>query len=343
MDPGIYNAIKNEYERSQKTARESLESRKREVYARIPRIREADDEIQVMGLKYNRLILLGTSPENQLLAEMLSGIERLEDEKVRLLESSGFPPDFLKPVYTCSQCKDTGFVEVEDSHIKCSCYRQLLIDQLYGQSNLKLLDRENFSTFNPDYYPDTIDEQRYGIKKSPRRHILGIKDKCLRFIENFSSNDEKNLYFYGPTGVGKTFLVNCIAAELLAKGTTVLYLTAPALFDAIYNYRTRAFRDEGFDDGIYRNIFEVELLIIDDLGTESQTSARYAELLSILDTRHSNGMSRPCKTIISTNIPPESLIEYYTERVASRVVGSFALLRFTGNDIRTVKTLSVTP
>lgn len=83
--------------------------------------------------------------------------------------------------------------------------------------------------------------------------------------------------------------------------------------------------------------FEVELLIIDDLGIEPSSPARYAELLTILNTRQINNLTRPCKTIISTNIGPKQLFEFYTERVVSRIVGYFDRLMFVGEDIRTLK------
>jgi DNA replication protein DnaC len=197
---------------------------------------------------------------------------------------------------------------------------------------------ENFQTFDETCYPLEVNESKYGIKKSPREHILGIKEKCQKFTSNFCVPEEKNLFFCGPTGVGKTFMTNCIAAEILNSGRTVLYQPAPSLFEAISQYKQKAFREnEEFEDACYRNIFDVELLIIDDLGTETKSSARYAELLNILNVRQANNLLRPCKTIISTNMEPGDLYDEYTERVASRIIGSFAMFRFAGEDIRTLR------
>ena len=116
----------------------------------------------------------------------------------------------------------------------------------------------------------------------------------------------------------------------------MLYFTAPVLFNTIYEYRYNSVNSEEWDPSAYNNILESELLIIDDLGTESPTATRYAELLNILDTRTANNMRRPCKTIISTNIDLRSLFEYYDERIVSRITGSFDIYLFAGDDIRNI-------
>jgi DNA replication protein DnaC len=333
----VYNIIKNEYDKRQKYAFDSLEARKSEVFAKIPRLEQIESEIHLIGVKYNKMILLGEHPADNIPDELSDKIENLKKEREMLLKQNGYPDNYLNLLYQCPLCKDTGFIDGETGTEKCSCYKQLLVDLLYKSSNMLLTETENFKCFDESYYPDTIDEKKYGIKKSPRENILGIKDKCLRFVENFNSPDEKNLFFCGPTGVGKTFMANCIAREILNKGWTVLYQTAPVLFDIISTYKVKSFKSEALDDGVYKSIFDVDLLIIDDLGTESRTATRYAELLNILNIRYTNNLSRPCKTIISTNFSMEELFEYYTERVESRIIGFFSLYKFVGEDIRKVK------
>lgn len=329
--------IKNEYDRRQKEAMGVLEARTREVYSQVPTIEEIDSEIKLSGIRYNKLILLEGGRSNDLVLQLSSRIDSLKAERQELLEKSGFPANYLQPVYRCSRCSDTGYVESNGYMEKCSCYKQQLIEHLYSGSNTKLTENENFSTFDETYYSGQVDVNRYKAEVSPRENIVAIKERCHGFIENFDSTEEKNLFFSGPTGVGKTFMTNCIAKELLDKGRTVLYQTAPVLFNTITEYRMKAYRDEDFEVTGYRNIFDAELLIIDDLGTEPQSASRYAELLTILDTRQSNNLIRPCKTIISTNIGAKKLLEFYTERVVSRIMGSFDRLMFIGDDIRNLK------
>lgn len=87
-------------------------------------------------------------------------------------------------------------------------------------SNLKdILMEENFDTFNIDFY----------TKKEDRERIESNLSKTRKFIEKFDT-DFSNLYLYGKTGLGKTFLCNCIAKELLDSGKIVLYLSAVQLF-----------------------------------------------------------------------------------------------------------------
>jgi len=340
MNNSIHRIILNEYEAKQKSAYDRVQLKKDHVYKKIPRIEEIDREIQLTGIKYNKAILLGTEPTEKVIDELLVKLESLKKEKEQLLLEFSFPANYLEPEFECKSCKDTGFIETASGLEICSCYRQNYINLLFSQSNIKLLDEENFSHFNESLFPDKIDEKKYGIKISPRENILKIWERALSFIENLDNPEEKNLFFSGPTGVGKTFMINCIAAELLKRGKTVLYQTAPVLFKTINDYRLMTLKDNITDDTGYSNIFSVELLIIDDLGTESPTAARYAELLNILTTRQKNNLSAPCKTIISTNIGINKLHEYYDERVASRIIGGFDLFRFAGEDIRMLKKIA---
>lgn len=337
MGGSVHTIILNEYDRKRKNALERLISRREEVYSKIPELEQVEYQIQTEGLKYNKMILLDSKHSSEAAAELCSKIEKLKERKKQLLLKHNYSPDYLEITYECPLCRDTGFVDGNNGTERCSCYKQQLINYLYKHSNLGLTRTENFDNFDENLYSDSIDEVRYGIKISPRENILKIKERCLEFIQNFSSPEEKNLFFSGPTGVGKTFMSNCISRELLEKGHTVLYQTASLLFNTINEYKTKLFRDPSYHNTSYKDLFEVDLLIIDDLGTESLSAARYAELLTILNTRHMNNLSRPCKTIISTNIGVKELYEYYDERIASRIIGSFTLLRFAGDDIRRIK------
>lgn len=336
MNGNINKTILNRYEKRQKLAHDNLEVKRTEIYEKIPEIRQIDDQIQLSGLRYNKKILNGDTAGIEA-DQSLSAIETLKKVKEDLLIKKGYPANYLTISYQCPRCNDTGFFEGKSNAEKCPCYIQQYLDLIYVQSNLKLLEKENFSTFEEKFYPDKLDENKYGMGISPRKNILAIKERCLKFIENFDSPGEKNLFFSGPAGTGKTFMCNCIAAGLLKRGVPVLYQTAPALFSIINEYKMKAFREESFDDSVYKNISDINLLIIDDLATESPTAARYAELLTILDTRQANNLSMPCKTVISTNINAKELYEYYDERIASRIIGGFDMYKFAGEDIRRLK------
>lgn len=71
-------------------------------------------------------------------------------------------------------------------------------------------------------------------------------------------------------------------------------------------------------------------MILDDLGSEFSTQFTTSAVFNILNSRILKGLP----TIISTNLTPKELEERYTQRVASRLIGSFDILRFIGSDIR---------
>jgi len=348
----IHNAIMAEYEKRRAAARASLLERQNEVYAEIPEIRAIDDKTARTGLQRNMDILRGGAGNAGVArvagAEGAAGVvgaarklemelSALTSDKRKLLVSNGYPPDYLETVHTCRHCGDTGYIQTATGSAKCRCYLQQMVNIIFEQSNLKIAGNNNFACFDEGLYPDAVNEAKYGIRISPRNNIRLIKKRCLDFIADFTTAGGKSLFFSGPAGTGKTFMCNCIAVDLIKRGTTVLYQTSPTLFNTIAEYKMRSFKDgylEDNDDSPYKQIFEVELLMIDDLGTESPSAARYAELLTILDTRQLNNLSRPCRTIISTNIGIRELYEYYDERNASRIVGGFDMLKFAGDDIR---------
>ena len=123
----------------------------------------------------------------------------------------------------------------------------------------------------------------------------------------------------------------CIANELIKKGKTVLYQTAPIMLDTIIDYR---FGKNTSAKDIYDNLLSADLLIIDDLGTESMNSMKFAELFNIINSRLLNANKKPTKTIISTNLSLQEMYSTYDERIVSRIVGNYNICYFYGDDIR---------
>ena len=152
--------------------------------------------------------------------------------------------------------------------------------------------------------------------------------------DNFDNPEEKNLVFTGNTGVGKTYLTNCIANELLKLGKTVLYQTAPVMFDEINDAK---FGKENSNFDLLDNLLKVDLLIIDDLGTEKISESKITELFTIINTRLLNQNHKITKTIISTNLTIDELFKTYTTRIGSRLAGNYRFLRFFGDDLRLKK------
>ena len=126
---------------------------------------------------------------------------------------------------------------------------------------------------------------------------------------------------------------NCIANELIKKGKTVLYQTAPVLLETIIDSKMNKYKSSNQND-FYKDILETDLLIIDDLGTESLNSMKLSELFTVLNTRLLNLNSKITKTIISTNLSIENIFSKYEERIGSRIAGFYDIYYFFGDDLR---------
>ena len=218
-----YQQLMSKYYERQLKTKDLMEQRYQEVTTAIPELPELDKEIRVLALAHAKARL--TRQDGA--ADLSSDITAISRKKEQLLISHGFSSDYLKPVYTCPDCQDTGYIDGK----KCSCLEKEIVNFLYSQSNLKdILDYENFSHFNLEYYPDDYTEEATGL--TPRDNIRNVLSAVRAFIKNFST-ESGNLLLYGNTGVGKTFLTNCIAKELLDKSYTVVYLTSVKLFDIL--------------------------------------------------------------------------------------------------------------
>lgn len=310
--------ILREYDSLQAAAESAQKARQEEIYKKIPKIRNIDDEISSTGFKIASAILKGTDVEESIL-KLKQRITDLKIQKAELLAANKYPVDYLEVKYKCKKCKDTGYV----GSSRCSCFKQRLVDRYYQQSNLKdILSRENFDTFNIAFYST----DKYGNEGlSPRKNMEDILIYCLNYVNTFNEHQE-NLFFYGTSGLGKTFLSNCIAKELLDKGTIVIYQTCANLIDLI--------RTSRFDDSVEKDMIEdlltCDLLIIDDLGTEPQTAFSQSELFNVINSRILAGK----KMLISTNFSLEDLNNLYPERIKSRLFGHFTMFKFYGDDIR---------
>ena len=125
---------------------------------------------------------------------------------------------------------------------------------------------------------------------------------------------------------------NCIAGELLKKGKTVIYQTAPVLLETVIDYKMN--KQKNPQDNFYKSVLEADLLIIDDLGTESLNSMKLSELFTILNTRLLNLNNKITKTIISTNLNINEIFNNYEERIGSRIAGYYNIYYFFGDDLR---------
>ena len=317
-------SITSAYERERLQNKALLQERKALVFEKYPRISEIDKEIKIGYLEAARLSLQ-KDVNDALIKEIQAKSRELTKEKKKLLVEAGYPKDYLDPIYCCKSCKDTGYVG--DS--KCQCFIKRLTDALYLQSNLQnILSKENFNTFSTEYYSkENYPDRVY----TPYDNINNILNRSRKFIENFDSNIRDNLLIYGETGLGKTFLTNCIAKELLDKNHTVLYLSANELFENVLAEYLIKQKDDM--EALYNYIYSCELLVIDDLGTEFTNNFVMSQLFEIINTRKNRNLS----TLISTNLSVQQLRDRYSERIMSRIIDSYTVFNIYGDNIRYIK------
>ncbi len=310
------------YERQLVTEQISRE-RQEEVRRAIPEWSGLDADVRAISLEHARARLSRGSHERDLERQ----IERIKRQKKQLLTAHGFPADYLKPVYHCPDCHDTGYVGSR----KCHCFEREIVNFLYAQSNLKeVLDQENFSRFDFSLYPDDYVEEATG--QTPRDNMRHIYNITMDFVEHFHDTPG-NFLLYGNTGVGKTFLSHCIAKELLDRSHTVVYLTSVKLFDILETYKFDREFSHTERSAAVSYILDSDLLILDDLGTELNNSFTSSQLYHCIDTR----LNSRCSTIISTNLSFDDLRNQYSERIFSRITSYYTLLKLTGDDIRLKK------
>ena len=319
-----YDEIMREYYRKQTEDRHEQEERIRLASEAVPELSAIDRQIASLSVSSARKALEGD--ENALL-HLREDIKALSDRKAALLTSHGYPADYLEMHYHCPDCQDTGYIGQE----KCHCFRQAVIDLLYTQSNIReILEEENFDHFSFRYYSDTAVSPATGLSSlATMRKLVG---ECMDFIRNFDT-EFQNFFFYGDTGVGKTFLSHCIARELLKTAHSVIYFSAFELFDLLGRTTFQRTETEEETKNMHAYIFDCDLLIIDDLGTEMTTQFTVSALYQVVNGRLLSG--KP--TIVSTNLPDTELEARYSAQIASRLLGAYTLYQFCGTDVRLLR------
>ncbi len=245
----------------------------------------------------------------------------LRDRARIQLAEAGYKPEELEPPYRCPLCRDTGYVDIPKR--PCECFERRLREKLIARSGLGSAPGHTFAHFNPDVFSD---EAEKGL--SQRETMRRLERFARGYAENFPDNEKRDLTFTGPSGLGKTFLADCIAARVMERGFGVLRMTAFRLIEALRRHHMG--RDE---DGELEIILSADLLLIDDLGTEplfQNISGEY--MFTLINERQQAKKS----TIIATNLTLAELRDRYTERFTSRLLNAecAAAVPFSGRDVR---------
>lgn len=201
----VLNSLLKEYEQKKLKAELTFDKKKEELYQKIPRLQQIENEINSLAILTTKNILLHNLSS---LNNFNDKINSLKEEKTLILQKTNLPSDYLTPNYECSICKDTGYICNNDYKTDmCSCLKQRLLNVSFNRSNIAALDKENFETFNENLFSDEIDFAKYHFNISPRQNIKNIRKKCIEFVENFDNPNIKNLLFTGNVGLRQDFYV----------------------------------------------------------------------------------------------------------------------------------------
>lgn len=322
----ILKEVLKEYEDIRRQEEEALKQRENHIMKAIPEI--ADMRRALVELMARRSMEIIRNPDSftQTLDDLEQKIQDLKRREKELLVQHGFPADYLSIHYRCPKCKDTGYTG-DLIKEKCSCLVQKLVEKTYQLSDIKELEQQNFDTFNPHVFPDIPLE---GSRLTQREYMVQLKNRLMEYVKEFPNNQRKTILFSGKTGLGKTFLLNCMAKAILDKGYTVMRISAYKLFNQLF---ISALQDNEQNQFLFNCLFEVDVLIIDDLGTETQRNNFTSEdLFNILNER----LIQQKHTFLSTNLGLSEIKERYSDRIASRLfdTSNTMLIKFMGQDIR---------
>ena len=242
-----------------------------------------------------------------------------------LLASSGRPADALEPHFTCRLCEDTGIV---DGHT-CSCVHKVM--QQLRRSEIEALSSLSISSFDTmelRYYPARMDAS---LGEPVRSYMSTLLDDLRGYADEFDTTSE-SLMLLGNAGLGKTHAALAIAGEVLEKGFDVIYVSSPDFFSKLEALHFGS-DPAGEEEMLLRTAAGADLLILDDLGSEFNSSFLISTLYSLLNNR----LGAKLPTIVTTNITDGALLEkLYTEKISSRL-SSFVPFLFMGDDIRAQK------
>ncbi|MBP1758370.1 MAG: replication protein DnaC [Firmicutes bacterium] len=307
---------------------EGLASLKKSLYRDAPRVAELDRRLrETLPRVISAAFRKGEDP-GEALAALREQNQALQEERLRLLREAGYRPEELEDRPVCPLCNDTGWRGAS----MCRCLRALCAEeQIRELSSTLNMGMQSFSRFRLDYYEDTL-WPAYG--RSPRQNMEKVLAVCRRFAQKPGQDGLRNLFFYGGTGLGKTFLSAAIAREVSEGGRSVVYDTAGGIFARFEEQKFSRDTDnirEARD--LTRKYLNCDLLIVDDLGSELTTPFVQSALYQLVNTR----LAEERCTIISSNFSIDELRRRYTPQIISRLEGEYEPLPFFGQDIRLLR------
>ena len=301
---------------------------KEDLYAALPELRQIEQQLQEVGR--HLIASVASDPQNarQLVEQLKNRSLALQQRRSDILREAGVPEDLLLQVpYHCKKCGDSGYV----NNKRCDCLDKLLRE--LASQELGGTDLQNFSfhNFSLEYYSESPNENSV----IPRQYMGSLRSFCYDYARRFDPAHSPSLLFIGGTGLGKTHLSLAIAREVIEGGHGVIYASVQNLmaklederFSNSYNYVNPG---EEQEQRYLSMVMDSDLLILDDLGTEFLNQFITSTIYNLVNTR----LLRGKPTIISTNLLPAEMGKRYSDRLVSRLFGSYTTCNFMGKDIR---------
>ena len=269
-----------------------------------------DRQERLVVLEIGKLIF--ENKDHSLLTKQLENIKK---QKEIVLKNNDVDIKKLSPVFDCKSCNDTGFVDGKP----CKCLHQNYNNYIMKLSNIDLSKTPSLKEYSFNCFEE---EQKQNMKK--------IVCNLQKFADNLLSAQTKNIVLVGGTGVGKTYLAKSVAKEVLNKSLTAFFISAFGLNNQFLKIHTS--REEN-KNSLLQPLIDVDLLIIDDLGTEPILQNVSKEYLLLLINERLNANK---STIITTNLQPYNILSIYGDRIYSRLNNkeNCALFNLQGKDLR---------
>ena len=310
----LINKINREYDTLKFVAENKKNENIKIAYEKAPELKEIDEKINNSGFEMMRKIIAKPDEAVNLRNKLEEELKILKKQRDEIIKKHKIDKNYNKPVYMCEICSDTGYTE----NGRCKCFEERIIKENAKNSNLgNMICDDGFEGFTLNWY-----EEKY--KPIIKEAVLSTKQICEDF-----NNTSYNLFFYGTTGLGKTYLSSIAANEVLKRGKSVQYVRAAKMFSDYEDYK---FRDYSIKEYI-ESLYSCDLLVIDDLGSESTNKNDVAFLFDLMNERLINNK----KIIINTNLEISDFTKRYSVRLTSRIYESFKIFRFEGEDIRILK------
>lgn len=284
----------------------------------IARLREENMHLAFDTMR--RVMTLNDQAERVAAAEQMKQRGIFNNGEIRRrLAAAGLPEDYLDLRYRCKLCRDTGYVGDAPSRF-CDCFESRLRVMQYENGTMSGTDEQCFARFDLSLFPE---------EGGVRRQMEMNRKYCELYADRFPDFDRLMLVLSGGTGLGKTFLLNCVYERAVSRSIPAIRVTAFRMFEAM---RRQHFGDSAGELD-FDQLMNVPLLLIDDLGSEPMMKNITKEYLFTLLNERSTARKG---TVIATNLSMDDLENSYGERVRSRLTDQYrsTFLKFTGKDLR---------